>query len=71
MECGTASLSLNPEAVLASQFVQLSVDMSQSILKSVAVTHQGAVVHQSRGEVAVEAEGQDMSFSGAESHFVF
>lgn len=38
---------------------------------AVALTHQGAVVHQSRGEVAGEAKWQDVSFSGAESHFIF
>lgn len=34
-----------------------------------AVTHHRAVVQQSASEVAVEAEGQDVSFSGAQSHF--
>lgn len=33
-------------------------------------THQGAVVQESRGEVAVEAERQDVSFPAANSHFV-
>lgn len=35
-----------------------------------AVTHQRAVVQQGASEVAVEAEGQDVSFSGAQSHFL-
>lgn len=63
----------------------LRVDVSQSILKSVPRlslslslfiscdarnTHQGAVVQESRGEVAVEAERQDVSFPAANSHFV-
>lgn len=63
----------------------LRVDVSQSILKSVprlslslslfiscdaGNTHQGAVVQESRGEVAVEAERQDVSFPAANSHFV-
>lgn len=34
-------------------------------------THQGAVVQQRRGDVVVEAERQDVSLSGAQSHFVF
>lgn len=36
-----------------------------------AVTHQGAVVQESSGEVAVEAEREDVSLSGLESHFFF
>lgn len=35
-----------------------------------AITHQWAVVQESRGEVGVEAERQDVPFSGAESHFI-
>lgn len=34
------------------------------------VTHQRAVVQQSASEVAVEAEGKDVAFSGAQSHFL-
>lgn len=41
------------------------------LISRVTATHQGAVVQQGSGEVAVEAERQDMSLSGAESHFVF
>lgn len=75
----TASSSLNVEAppcLLNSQFVQLSVDMSQSILISllmsaVAVTHQGAVIKQSCCEIVVKAEHQNVSLSGTQSHFVF
>lgn len=33
-----------------------------------AVTHQGAVVQQGGGEVAAEAEGQDVALPGAEGH---
>lgn len=33
-----------------------------------AVTHQGAVVQESGGEVAAEAEGQDVALPGAEDH---
>lgn len=35
-----------------------------------AVTHQRAVVQESAGEVAVEAEGQDVPVPGAQSHFL-
>lgn len=35
-----------------------------------AATHQGAVVQQSAGQVAAEAEGQDVAFPGAQSHFL-
>lgn len=41
------------------------------LISCAAVTHQGGVVQESRGEVTVEAEREDVSFSGAESHFVF
>lgn len=36
-----------------------------------AVTHQGAVVQESGGEVAAEAERQDVPLPGAEGHFAF
>lgn len=40
-------------------------------LSSGAVTHQGAVVQESGGEVAAEAERQDVPLPGAEGHFAF
>lgn len=66
----------DPPCLLDSQFVHPSVDMSQSIaisllMSRVAVTHQGAVVKQSCGEVVVKTEHQNVSLSGMESHFVF
>lgn len=60
-------------SLLAGPFVQLSVNVSQSIclfIGRTAITHQWAVVQESRGEVGVEAERQDVPFSGAESHFI-
>ncbi len=84
--CGTVgvhsfSLSLNLETFSLHWPVNLSSclliwadqywNLSSVLLNSVAVTHQGAVVQESGGEIAAEAERQDMSFSGAESHLVF
>lgn len=48
----------------------LSLSLSLFISCDARNTHQGAVVQESRGEVAVEAERQDVSFPGANSHFV-
>lgn len=67
------------------QFVQLSASRCEPINTEICPprlslslfiscdarnTHQGAVVQESRGEVAVEAERQDVSFPAANSHFV-
>lgn len=49
---------------------RLSLSLSLFISCDARNTHQGAVVQESRGEVAVEAERQDVSFPAANSHFV-
>lgn len=76
--CGKVGLYIFPFSQSGSSIglsICPSVDVSQSnlypALKSHVVgTHQGAVVHKSRGDVAVEGERQDLSFSRTESHFV-
>lgn len=70
------SLSLNLEAPplgLVAQFVQPvcgyePVDSETCSPAPGAVTHQGAVVQQGGGEVAAEAERQDVALPGAEGH---
>lgn len=47
------------------------VDTEVCSPQSGAVTHQGAVVQEGCGEVAAEAEGQDVPLPGAEGHFAF
>lgn len=74
----TASLSLRVgslstswticPAVLGCEPIDKYLNLFPVLVRS---THQGAVVQESRGEVTAEAEWQDVSFSGAESHLVF
>lgn len=73
---GRTSLSLSiwkypPLAICPTVCGYEPIDTEVCSPSSGAVTHQGAVVQQGCGEVAAEAERQDVALPGAEGHLAF